>query len=493
MTIVPEGHAMLTEKRQLRILHILRYFFRIAAPVFVLVTFSIRVDLKGSVWIMWRDQTLLAATLFVIGGAFAAAWWWIHRRICQRTASPDDSFSAPEPFNHRQAYNIWRDGDPGLRRRFAMAAFFMFSALGPMLALGMSTFSVLSPAVIALTTISSGCIAGSVILFGKRRLIMVFCVVVFSLVNVYSEEIAAEFGFPSVRHPQRGTAVGLSPQEVTDIIDQRSIVSVLGILCIAAGYTVFISVLSVEGRKRVRLEAEMTIAQKIQKMLLPARGLSCRGYELAGATTPAAEVGGDYFDHIVLPDGRIAAVVADVAGHGVGAGIISAMTKSALRTQLAIDPQPSGLLTRLNRSLSDIAGRKTFVTMAYMLLDPEKHVVRFATAGHPPALLFRPDSLPVELLRTPSLALGLSPDATYHHLEVTLGPGEMFVMYTDGITEARGRNGEMLGIEGLTKILSLLVHESAADVARDAMKGVRDIVAGGGAIDDLTIVVAKGV
>jgi serine phosphatase RsbU (regulator of sigma subunit) len=474
-------------------LRVLRLFFRIAAPTFVLVTFSISFDDSGTVWIMWRDAPLLALTLFALGSAFALAWGWVSRKIRLLTAPPDQSFSAPEPSSKAQRYNIWRDADPRLRLRLALAVFFIFSAFGPMTSLSSSHLSLISPLAVAITTIASGAIAASVILLGKRPPALAIAVIAFSLLSFYGRDIATLVApAPATTKVDRSGIVSLSTRELNDLTDERTVVAGLGILCIVVGYVFFIRVLSVEGGQRVRLQAEMTIAQRIQRMLLPAADMRLGEYDVAGITIPAAEVGGDYHDYVALDAGAmLALVVADVSGHGVGAGILSAMTKSAFRSQVALDPTPSSLLSALNRTLSSVVAKGTFVSMVYFLLDVGSHRAAFATAGHPPAVFIHGSDGSAEYLRTPSLALGLSADARFEQVETTFKPGDCAVLFTDGVTEAQRRGGAMWGLEAFARAVQGIRAMSSTEIARGVVQAVTNFVAGANLRDDVTVVVVK--
>jgi sigma-B regulation protein RsbU (phosphoserine phosphatase) len=164
----------------------------------------------------------------------------------------------------------------------------------------------------------------------------------------------------------------------------------------------------------------------------------------AGRTVPATEVGGDYFDVVELPDGKLVVAIADVTGHGVGAGILSAMTKSALRSELGHDAAPHTVLENLNRTLYQVSQRGMFVTMAYLLLDRQAGIARIATAGHPPVMFCRHDGT-IRAVRTTNPGLGMRPQGFFIEAEVGFAPGDRFLLYTDGVTEATNRTGEQFG------------------------------------------------
>ncbi|HEV8537813.1 MAG TPA: SpoIIE family protein phosphatase, partial [Bacteroidota bacterium] len=139
---------------------------------------------------------------------------------------------------------------------------------------------------------------------------------------------------------------------------------------------------------------EINIARKIQQSLIPCTTFENSWCRVAGMTASATEVGGDYFDIVALSDHRLVVAVADVAGHGVGSGILSAMTKSALRSQHMHVASPAMVLENLNRTIYQVSERNMFVTLAYLLLDADARTAAYATAGHLP-LLFRTDDVTV--------------------------------------------------------------------------------------------------
>jgi sigma-B regulation protein RsbU (phosphoserine phosphatase) len=246
-------------------------------------------------------------------------------------------------------------------------------------------------------------------------------------------------------HP---TPTTLAPEELRAIYEQRGTLGVLAIGLLAAGYIVFIRVIRAEVQQRSRLETEVRIAREIQESLLPSAAFDRPWCSAAGAAHPATEVGGDFFDIVALPASESAAfAIADVTGHGVGAGILGAMTKSALRSQLVHSADPAAVLATVNATLAQLSDQKTFVTFAYALVDGPTRRVRYATAGHPPILHVRGGK--ATALRTVNLALGMRADTTFATGELAAAPGDLLVLYTDGILEARDERGEEFGAERL--------------------------------------------
>ena len=286
-----------------------------------------------------------------------------------------------------QPYNIWKQMEPRLRRRLALAVFLMFAAIGPLSVLMNDTLHRVTLLHVTLVTIGSGGISASIILFARRWYLLLpslfFC---FYLIT-NAVDLSSPSSVSSASTPREAPQPGTVLVHDRPIDTPRMALGVLAIGLIAAGYVGFIIVLSTEGTRRARLETEVAIARQIQDSLLPTGTLTTPWAEAGGRTIPAAEVGGDFFDMHVLPDGRLLLFLADVAGHGVGAGILAAMTKSAVYLQASIDPSPGLVLAALNRTLRDLSDRRMFVTAACVLLDGGSRRIQVATAGHPPILI----------------------------------------------------------------------------------------------------------
>jgi len=421
------------ENSTLKILH---SFFRIAAPTFVGISMLFTVDTNGTLWIMWRDATPLAVTLAFLGLLMGAGWWSTALRL--RT---DANISPPQ--EPSQAYNIFKQIDPSVRRQLALAVFLIFSTIGPLSILMDSSLHPVHPLRVLIVTLASGGMSASIILFGNRPFPLAAGFLLCLAANMFSSTLTGSL--TGTRSPAMTQGnITLSTEQQLDLRSQRTLIGVLGVGLIACGYTVFLVVLNREGKKRVRLQAEVAIAQRIQQSLLQDAIVSTSWCEAAGRTVPATEVGGDYFDMVQLPDGRLAVAIADVTGHGVGAGILSAMTKSALRSQLAHDASPHSVLENLNRTLYQVTQRNMFVTMAFLLLDRHAGTARIATAGHP-SILFRRRDGSIRGLRTVNPGLGMRAQGSFSEQEVPFAPGDRFLLYTDGVTEAMNDAGEQFG------------------------------------------------
>ena len=235
-------------------------------------------------------------------------------------------------------------------------------------------------------------------------------------------------------------------------------------------------------------EAEQTIAETLQRSVLPSSLPRIEGVELAARYLPGSaqlDVGGDWFDALPLPDGKLGLVVGDVVGKGVQAAASMAQLRNAIRAFSVERLKPSSVLVRLNR-LADEVLDTSFATLAYLALEPDTGVCRFSSAGHPPPAVAYPDGR-VELIEAArGLPLGTGIRTTYRQELLELPPGSVIVLYTDGLIERRGRSID----EGLSTL-----REALASAPRDPdrlLEHVLDHLVGDGERgDDIALLAAR--
>ncbi len=242
--------------------------------------------------------------------------------------------------------------------------------------------------------------------------------------------------------------------------------------------------------ERERIEGELALARRIQARLLPAGPPAVPGVELAGTTEPAREVGGDYYDFIALGDGRVALVIADVSGKGVGAALLMSAFRASLMSQdLAREPVAT-VLARLNRFLHHSVEPGKFVTAFVGVLDGAGGRLVYSNAGHNAPLVVAADGA-VARLETGGLILGIFEDAAYETGEVMLAPGDRLVLYTDGVTEAVDERDEQWGEERLVELLRAGADLDSATLLGRIVAAVRRCEGARGASDDVTLIVAR--
>jgi hypothetical protein len=247
-----------------------------------------------------------------------------------------------------------------------------------------------------------------------------------------------------------------------------------------------ILVLSMELVDRVRVRDELEVARELQRDLLPDRVPEVPGYEVAHSYRTANTIGGDYYDILPTPDGRIAVVIGDASGHGIAAGLLMAIANASLKTALDLDPSPQAVVKLLNRALFRTGDRRAFMTLFYGVLEPTTGALDFICAGHPFPMLRRAGG-EVEELGTGQLPLGMRPELEFECRSTELAEGDLLVLFSDGLPETVGRNGEAFGFERLRALLS---EVGSPHRIHDRILMAFDRHLGGETLqDDLTLVV----
>jgi len=236
-------------------------------------------------------------------------------------------------------------------------------------------------------------------------------------------------------------------------------------------------------------EREHELAEIIQQTLLPPRAVRLPGLAVAGRYLASRDVGGDFYAVLPLGEDRVGLAIADVAGKGIPAATLSARARYLLEAFALEDARPDGVLGRLNHVLARDAD-PNFVSLFYGILSPRERCLRFANAGHLPPLLLRAGARAPVSLETPGLLLGVRPETAYVPAEVPVGPGDVLVMFTDGITEARSSNGEEFGDERLAALLDGPAAQDPGALADRVVDGVAAYSPGIPA-DDRTVVVVR--
>ncbi len=241
--------------------------------------------------------------------------------------------------------------------------------------------------------------------------------------------------------------------------------------------------------EKQRQDREMQIAREIQQSLFPSVVPHLAGYELAAASHPCYQVGGDHYDFIPLPNGRLALSIADVSGKGAPASILMASVHASLRA-LAGTLTPSALMDRLTRFLYESTQANKYVTLFYAELDPLSRRLAYVNAGHvPPYHLGRDGG--VRRLVEGGPVLGLIEDVVFETGEVTLRSGESVTMVTDGVTEALSPAGEEFGDDRVETALRDTASLPATEALQSLVSSATTWAGAAGCSDDLTILMLK--
>jgi sigma-B regulation protein RsbU (phosphoserine phosphatase) len=250
-----------------------------------------------------------------------------------------------------------------------------------------------------------------------------------------------------------------------------------------------------EAIERERLERELETAREIQEKLLPHEMPVVSGFEISGTSLPSEQVGGDYFDFLDIGDGQLGIAIADVSGKGIPAALLMANLQASLHAQVFHPGKVAEVAYRINNLLYRSTDAHMFVTFFYGILDRKRSIFTSTNAGHNQPLLFRSDGR-IERLGEGGLILGFQPDVHYDQQTVAIRPGEVIVLYTDGITEAADPSSEMVaddlfGVERLVDIIQANLNNSAREIQSAILKAITQYTHNAPQYDDITLVVIK--
>jgi sigma-B regulation protein RsbU (phosphoserine phosphatase) len=234
---------------------------------------------------------------------------------------------------------------------------------------------------------------------------------------------------------------------------------------------------------------QFRLARSIQQSFFPSAPPVVAGYDLGGASYPADETGGDYFDYFPMPAGRVGVVLADVSGHGVGPALVMSQTRAYLHALLPLDLDVSQLATRLNEFLITDGPDARFVTLFLAQLDPRDDSFVYASAGHQCFLLGPGDE--VQPLDSTYMPLGVLPGRVPSARPRTLQPGQVVLFLTDGVAETTSPQGVAFGIERTLDVLRANRHRPAGEIVETLYRSARNFAEGTPQQDDITAVVLK--
>lgn len=239
------------------------------------------------------------------------------------------------------------------------------------------------------------------------------------------------------------------------------------------------------------LQNEVAMAAGIQRSLLPTEPPAVEGADVAGLCRPAANVGGDYYDLMLDDRGRLAMLVADVAGHSIGSALLMAMARSILRREIGQGAPPSEVLAATNAAMfGDLVNTGLFITMFCAIYDPAGGGLTYANAGHNPAILARGDGTTAEL-DGDGAAIGILEDVAFEERTASIGAGDCLLLYTDGAVEALGPDDEPFGEARLAETVTAAAAAGARAVVDRVAGALDDFTAGAHQRDDITLVALR--
>ncbi|MCP1714786.1 sigma-B regulation protein RsbU (phosphoserine phosphatase) [Methanocalculus alkaliphilus] len=246
-----------------------------------------------------------------------------------------------------------------------------------------------------------------------------------------------------------------------------------------------------ETAERERLSRELEIAHHIQESFLPDRAPAVPGFDLAARSIPALFVGGDFYDFIPIGENRYGLVIADVSGKGVSAALFMALSRTLVRASTADEPSPATAITQANRLIYEDSKTSMFVTLFYAILDANNNTLTYVNAGHNPPVFIRGDDATITLLRADGIALGVIEEIALETVTIPLTPGDLLVLYTDGVTEAENAAEELYGEERLEALMTEIRGRGASEIIDAIIDDIKEYAGEAPQSDDITLLVLK--
>jgi sigma-B regulation protein RsbU (phosphoserine phosphatase) len=285
----------------------------------------------------------------------------------------------------------------------------------------------------------------------------------------------------------------------TDEFAERAIAAALdGVKTESAGQTALaqeVARLTAIGREmaqRERLNRELEIARDVQEHLFPQRLPAVPGLDYCGQCRPAREVGGDYYDFLELPDGRLGIAIGDVSGKGVGAALMMASLEASLRALASVVEDPADLIGRVNGLVCQASAANRYATLFYAQYDPATRRLAYVNAGHNPPTVLRNSTGSCEVLRleTGGPVIGLLPQR-YERGHFSLEAGDLVVLFTDGVSESMNLRYEEWGEERLIEAAKSCRGLPASEGMRRILAAAQAFAASASQHDDMTLVVLR--
>ncbi len=269
--------------------------------------------------------------------------------------------------------------------------------------------------------------------------------------------------------------------------DQR----LLGIIAAQSAQVVENARLYEEEQALLRMQEQVRLAAKIQLELLPKAVPPIAGYEIAGKSLPAQSVGGDYFDFIPIDEQRWALCLGDVTGKGLPASLLMANLQATIRGQTLSSSSVSECMRRANRLLHQSTDDEKFASVFYAMLDWQQHLLCYANAGHNDPFLFSLAQPGPQPLKTGGIMLGLFPNFPFQEDTIPLQPGDLLLIYSDGITEAKNVLEKDFGEERLIDLVQKNLEQPAGDLIERIIAEVKAFAGAAPQHDDITLMVIR--
>jgi phosphoserine phosphatase RsbU/P len=241
---------------------------------------------------------------------------------------------------------------------------------------------------------------------------------------------------------------------------------------------------------RLSAKGDLEVAREIQQAMLPRGTFRLATVTASGLSRPANTVGGDFYDILPLPDGKVLVALGDVAGKGSPASLLMALLLAMLRTLVDEGLRPSALAERLNAQIWRHSPPSRFITLFFAVFDPSTGILTYVNAGQNPPLVRRTGGT-YDRLESSGIALGLFDRSVYDERTTLIGPGELLVLYSDGITEAEDPKGEPFDESGLERTIDAGPHDDPEALGASVLKAVERHARDTRLADDLTILILQ--
>ena len=299
------------------------------------------------------------------------------------------------------------------------------------------------------------------------------------------EAIGTRMGAPLIYH---GAHYGVVYVEASEQVFKQDDVDLLQAIANQAGLAIHAARVQAQLARREKLERDLRVARQIQRSLLPASMPQVVGLDFAVHYEPAYQIGGDFYDFIWHDPAHLGLAVGDVAGKAISAALYMARLTSELRSRAAIARTPARLLRRVNREIATLGDDGMFATLVYCIYDLESRSLVFTNAGHCTPLLRRGDRVfPLQAERAHTPPLGVTPELEAGEARVQLHSGDMLIMVSDGILEARDMRGNEYGLPRLSRRIRT-ARGGAEDIVKSILAEVDSHVGEQAQSDDMTIV-----
>ena len=248
--------------------------------------------------------------------------------------------------------------------------------------------------------------------------------------------------------------------------------------------------------ERDQIRHSLHLAEEVQQTLLPRKDPMVKGLDIAATIVYCDETGGDYYDFLESSDhqyGNFIAVVGDVSGHGIPSALIMATARAFLRQRASLPGTPAEIVSDVNRQMTrDFEESAGFMTLFYLCIHPAEKSLCWVRAGHDPAILYDPESDQFDELRGEGMALGVDADGRFEQFQKAgLKKGQIIIMGSDGLWEARNPQGEMFGKEPIQQIIRQSPHATARDILTSCFNRLKDFLEDHSPEDDVTLVVIR--